>query len=147
MKKLFFLNLIIAFMIGSCIQQESKFPQGAWDLIQGDAVYGGDSVVNLTPDLYNGRDVKIWSEHNYNYVGRFKHDTSFLEHYGGGTYTINGNRYEENIIWDYKKDAVGVKVKMLLELRNDTLFQIFPVDEKGEPNQDFHYVQRYVRLK
>ncbi len=146
MKKVIFLSLIITAIIGSCGEQKSTFPQGAWNFVHSDAVYHGDSIVNIFPSQGSGSDVKIWSERNYNYVGRFKFDTTFLDHFGGGTYTLDGNRYIENIIWDYKKDAIGKKVKMLLELRNDTLIQIFPVDENWQRNKDFYYILKYARI-
>jgi hypothetical protein len=147
MKPQIIILLVILTLINSCTQTESKFPQGAWSLVQGDAIYGGDSIVNLTPSQYVGSDVKIWTEHHFNYVGLFKHDTTFLDHFGGGTYTLDGNRYEENIIWDYKKDVVGKKIKMLLELKNDTLNMTFPVDDNWQKDKNFYWIVKYVKLE
>ncbi len=98
MEKAVFLNLVIVLIIAACVKQESTFPQGAWNFVQGDAIYDGDSLVNISPGQYSGSEVKTWSEHKYDYVGRFKYDTTFSDHFGGGTYTLDGNRYEENII-------------------------------------------------
>jgi len=146
MKLQVFISSIVLIFLFSCNQTESEFPQGAWSLVQGDAVYGGDSVVNLFPSQYSGNDVKIWSERHYNYVGQAILDTDTFDHFGGGTYTIDGNRYIENIVWDYKKDAVGNKVKMLLDLQNDTLIQIFPIDDNWQKMDDFFFVVKYIKL-
>lgn len=141
------LGIVFTIFIGNCSHPKCSFPQGAWSFISGDAIYHGDSIVNLSPRLYSGKDVKIYSEHNFNYVGRFKFDTTFIDHFGGGTYTLDGNRYEESIIYDYKKDAVGAKVKMLLELKNDTLIQTFPVDDNWQKSKDFYYIVKYIHIK
>ena len=36
---------------------------------------------------------------------------------------------------------------MLLELKNDTLYQSFPVTDNGEIDKDFHYVIKYMKLE
>jgi hypothetical protein len=126
--------------------KQEKFPQGAWNYVYGDAIYHGDSIVNLVPSKFTGSDIKIWTEKYCAYIGRFKVDTSFLDHFGGGTNTLNGTRYEEQVLWHYNQKSVGNKVKMLLELKNDTLIQTFPVDENGKGNKKLYYIQKYARL-
>ena len=141
----FYFGVLIAF---NCCQQESNFPQGAWQMVQANWVYG-DSIVNVYPAVARGKDIKIWSKNHYAYVGTFKFDTatSNFDHFGAGTYKLEGNRYEENLQFDYKKNAVGNTVKMLLELKNDTLYQSFPVTDNGEIDKDFHYVIKYMKLE
>jgi len=125
---------------------KSNFLIGAWNYVYGDAIFHGDSIVNLVPGMLTGSDIKIWSEKYCSYIGRFKIDTTFMDHYGGGTYTLNGNKYEEQVLWHYNPAYVSNKVKMLMELKNDTLIQTFPVDENGKGNKNLYYVQKYVRL-
>ena len=146
MKKTIFLTLIIALIIGGCTQQVSKLPQGAWQYVQSQRVIN-DSVVNMFPVKYSGSDIKMWSEKHFLVVGRFKIDTTFMDNYVGGTYKLEGNRYEESILYHVNKNAVGLKVKMLLELKNDTLIQTFPVDDKGIPVKGGYYIEKYIRLK
>jgi hypothetical protein len=150
MKKTFLLGLIIALIIGSCAQKESKFPQGAWQYVQMQRVFK-DSVVNMFPEKLKGGDIKMWTEHNFLFVGRFvKNDTIFKPHYGGGTYTIDGNKYVETILYHVNSDAIGWVIKMKLELRNDTLYLINPVDDNGNPapKRDGAYViEKYVKIK
>jgi hypothetical protein len=146
MKKLTFLGLIIALIIGSCTQQGSKLPQGAWQLVKLQYVHA-DSVVKIFPARYSGSDIKMWSEKHFLAVGRFKLDTTFIDNYVGGTYKLEGNRYDESIIYHGDKNSIGKTVKMLLELRNDTLIQTYPVDDNGKPVVAIYYIEKYVRLK
>jgi hypothetical protein len=150
MKKTFFLGLITVLIMGSCAQKESKFPQGAWQYVQMLKVYK-DSVVNQFPAKLTGSNIKMWTEHNFENVGRYtKNDGTIVNHYGGGTYKIEGNRYEETILYHMNSDAIGWKIKMLLELRNDTLYLINPVDDNGKPapKRDGAYtIEKYVRIK
>lgn len=146
MKKIVFLSLIIAIMIWGCIQQVSMLPQGAWQLVQSQREIN-DSIVNMFPVKYSGSDIKMWSEKNFLIVGRFKIDTTFIDNYVGGTYKLEGNRYEESILYHVNKKAVGQTVKMLLELKNDTLIQTYPVDDNGQLIKDGYYIEKYTRLK
>jgi hypothetical protein len=146
MKKILFLSLIISLIIGSCTQQGNKLPQGAWQFIQSQAIIK-DSVMNMFPVKYSGSDIKMWSENHFLSVGQIKMDTTFMDIYVGGTYKLEGNRYEESILYHVNKKAVGQKVKMLLELRNDTLIQTYPVDDNGLPIKSGYSIEKYIRLK
>jgi hypothetical protein len=146
MKKTVFLSLIIALIIGGCTQQVSKLPQGAWQFVKSQRVIN-DSVVNMFPGKYSGSDIKMWSEEHFLVVGRFKMDTAFMDNYVGGTYKLEGNKYEESILYHVNKNAVGLTVKMLLELKNDTLIQTYPVDDNGIPVKGGYYIEKYIRLK
>jgi hypothetical protein len=146
MKKTIFLCLIIALIIGGCTQQVSKLPQGAWQLVQSQRVIN-DSIVKMFPVKYSGSDIKMWSEKNFLVVGRLKIDTTFIDNYVGGTYKLEGNRYEESILYHVNKKAIGQTVKMLLELKNDTLIQTYPVDDSGQLIKGGYYIEKYTRLK
>ena len=133
-------------MIVGCAQPKKKFPQGAWQLDQVLSV-SGNKVVKYFPTSSPGSDIKMWSDSHFLFVGRFQNDTSFTDNFGGGKYTLDGNRYEEEIIYHSDSGYIGARVKMLLQLRNDTLIQTYPVNEIGEPNKNNHFVEKYVRLK
>jgi hypothetical protein len=146
MKKTIFLCLIIALIIGSCTQQLSKLPQGAWQLVQSQRVIN-DSIVNMFPVKYSGSDIKMWSERNFLVVGQLKMDTTLIDNYVGGTYKLDGKKYEESILYHVNKKVIGQTVKMLLELKNDTLIQTYPVDDNGIPFKGSYYIEKYIRLK
>ncbi len=145
MKRPVYFFLVIALIAISCSQSKNKFPQGSWQLVQVLNV-SGNKVIKYFPTSFPGSDIKMWSKGHFMFVGRFQNDTTITDNFGGGKYTLNGNRYEEEIVYHSSKNYIGAKVKMLLEQRNDTLVQIYPVNEIGEPNKNNHFVEKYVRL-
>lgn len=138
--------LVIAAIAGSCTSSQSRFPQGAWKLDQVLNV-SGNKVVKYFPAGSPGSDIKMWTKGHFLFVGRFQNDTSFTDNYGGGKYTLNGNIYEEEIMYHSSRNYIGTRVRMVLELRHDTLVQTYPVNEIGEPNKQNFYIERYVRLE
>jgi hypothetical protein len=145
MKKIFFLGLIIMLIIFGSAKQESKFPQGAWKWVSA-KMYSEGKVIDYFPGIYHGSSVKIWGKTHCNDVGRFQNDTSVINLYFGGTYKLEGNRYEETIIYHFHNEVVGQTMKGLLELRNDTLIQTNGVDEKGKLDKTYD-VMKFVRAE
>jgi len=148
MKKLILLSLIISLLIGSCIQPESKVPQGAWKMVQSQGTTT-DSLGNIVSIDYHPVVTKMWSEKNFSFIGQWKQDTIIRDFYGGGTYKLEGNRYEETEIyhWSRPKTVLNEKYKMLLELKNDTLIQTYPVDDNGQIDTTNLFIEKYIRLK
>jgi hypothetical protein len=145
MKKFLFLSLIIALIIGSCTQQKRSPVEGAWKLIFSQNIKG-DSVLFKFPGTFTMSDIKMWSKGYVLYVGRYKRDTTFMDGYGGGPYKLDGNRYEETIQFFSVQSYVGQTVKMLLEIRNDTLIQTWPADDNGKINKSNFRQEKYIRL-
>ena len=102
----------------------------------------------VTPN-YDIDVVKMWSEKNFSFVGQWKQDTIIQDFYGGGTYTLEGNRYYENVVYHFTQPGkvMNYNLKGLLELRNDTLIQTSPVDDNGRIDEIRHSVEKYIRLK
>jgi hypothetical protein len=146
MKKVIFLCLILSFTIGSCSKQENKFLLGAWQMVQMQRIDKG-KVTNYFSDRYSIYQIKMWSEKHFTFVGKYKVDTTITYRFGTGTYVLDGNRYEEDILYHFDASYEGQRNKMLLEFRNDTLRHIFPVDDKGQPDERTYYIEKYVRLK
>jgi len=91
--------------------------------------------------------IKIWSGNQFMSVGQTKIDTTVSDGYGSGTYTLDGNKYVENVKILFYKEWEGKKIKMLLELQNDTLIQTYPVDDKGKMDKEWAWIEKYVRIK
>jgi hypothetical protein len=119
--------------------------EGTWELIYGQYISDGtiiyDYPVNLT-----GTDMKMWSKEHFIFVGKLQLDTTVVNNYGGGTYTLAGNLYEENILYHAIESSVGQKVKMLLEISNDTLTQTWPVNADGQIDKNNFSIEKYIRL-
>jgi hypothetical protein len=138
-------TLFLLILIG-CKQEPVNPIEGAWNLIYVKTI-ANDSVVSQFPLTYQGSDIKIWTKENWSFVASFKQDTITWEGYGGGNYTMNGNIYMEYIVFHSDKNLIGQKLRMLMTVKNDTLIQIWPVDEEGTINKSDCTVERYARLK
>ena len=138
MKKNVFLSLFVILIIGSCTQQQvAKSPlDGAWDVISVRQMHG-DTVSD-----YVGSTLKIWSGNYYNFVGRWSLNGDTMNSFGWGTFKLEGDRYEENLVFPAPNT-----IKMLLEIKNDTITQTWPVDENGVVDKSNYYVEKFVRMK
>jgi hypothetical protein len=142
MKKIILLGLIISLIISCTTQEKKSSIEGAWQL-----VYGKWSASEGTfPMQIQGSDIKIWSKEYFSFVGQLKLDTVLLDNFGGGTYSLDGNRYQENVIYHVNKNAVGSQPKMLLEIRNDSLIQKYPTNDNWELAGEYN-IEIYKRLK
>lgn len=142
MKRTIFLSLIIALIIGSCTHQKKSPIEGAWQL-----VYGNWSDETGTfPAQIKGSDIKMWSKEYSTFVGHFQIDSLAQDIYGGGTYKLEGNRYEETLLYHYFKYFIGKKVKFLLEIQNDTLILNYPTDKNWNLAEKYS-TEKYIRLK
>lgn len=142
MKKLIFLGLIVFVTIGSFAQGKKSSIEGAWKLI-----YAKWASFDQTfPAKVQGSAIKIWTKEHFAFVGQFKIDTAVMDNYGWGTYALDGNKYTENVVLHADKASIGKTIKLILEIRNDTLTQSYPADENWKLPEKFS-IEKYVRVK
>jgi hypothetical protein len=146
MKKIVFFGLIIFLVIGGCGNKDRESFQGTWQMVQMQRDDRG-KVTNYFSEHYTVNQIKMWSGNYFIFVGKYEVDTTTSYRYGVGTYTIDGNLYEEDILYHFDEAYEGQKNKIWLEVRNDTLLHIFPVDDTGQPSQTTHWIEKYIRLK
>ena len=142
MKKVIFLSLAISLIIGSCAQEEKSPTEGTWQMVyhsNGETTY---------PGQITGSGIKMWTKDCFAFVGKFQIDTVMLDNFGWGKYKfIEGNKYEENIILhNTAPSSEGQTLKMLMEVRNDTLIQRWSVDENWNLQENYN-IEKYVRVK
>ena len=152
MKKVLLLNMIVSLMVVSCSQEKVKFPIGAWSLVQTQRVTNGKTIVTFPTEKNKDKttQMKMYTEKYWMFVGKSDRDTVVANVYGGGTYSLEGIQYEENIMYHYGKQWVGLVSKnMTMELVNDTLVQSFhPINATdGQTVDSITNVQKYVRMK
>ena len=143
------LSAITLMVIVSCSKQEAvKFPQGAWQLVQTQTVSDGNIEVGF-PVTWSGFLTKMWTEKNWANIGKWIEDTLSGDMYCGGTYTLEGTDYEENILLHSVKRYEGkISVNMKLELKDDTLILIYhPIDTAGVLNNSVDEIEKYVRIR
>ena len=142
MKKLIILGLILFVTICSYAQEKKSPIEGAWKL-----VYAKWAAFDQTfPALVKGSDIKIWTKEHFAFVGQFKADTMVMDNYGWGTYTLTGNKYTENVVFHADKPSIGKSIKLLLEIKNDTLTQSYPADDNWKLPTKYS-TEKYVRVK
>jgi hypothetical protein len=144
MKRVIFLSMVIVLIIGGCTQQEVKSPLGGvWQVVSWERMRGDTLVATLGKE-FTGSEMKIWSGNHFAFVGQYKSDTIVINNYGGGTFKLEGNRYEEYFLFPNQST-----VKLLLEIKNDTVIQTWPIDENGQiiKTTGLNNVQKLVRME
>ncbi len=141
MKNLFLLTAIALLLIVGCArQQEARSPlEGVWQ-VAGFQAYAADTLswelgVNVT-----GTEMKIWSGNYFVFVGKYTVGDSTRNNYGGGSYVLDGNKYQENLIYPDSHT-----VKLLLEIKNDTIIQKWPCDDNWQLNKSNYFIQKLTR--
>jgi len=146
MKKNLLLCLIIPMLLGSCSQDKTSPMEGAWKLAYEYEVKGESSTL-LFPGVSKGSEIKMWTGDRWALVGVFIEDSVITDNFGGGKFTLEGTNYQEIVGYHSAKQYLGQTVKLYLEIQNDTLTQIWPVDENGAPDKDLHYMEKWVRFE
>lgn len=144
-KTLFFSALFLLSLIG-CKQEPQNPVAGAWNLIYAKQVVN-DSTRSSFPSSYQGSQVKMWSDNYWMFTGKFTSDTVKEDNYGGGSYTLDGVVYKETIVYHVSPGYVGKTLRMRIVVKNDTLVQVWPADEKGEVDKSNYTCEKYVKIK
>lgn len=142
--RLFCCSLIVV-SICACSQKKNLPIEGAWRQIEHKTITG-DSIVIDFPGMSEVDAIKVWSGNRFMFVARVKTDTIVEDNYGTGTFKLEGNKYEENIQILGYHPWEGKTIKMTLEIRNDTLIQTYPVDDKGVMEKEWAAIEKYVRI-
>lgn len=138
--------LIIPILIGSCTQAKVSPIEGAWKLAY-EYEISGDNTTLLFPGTSKGSEIKMRSEDWWALVGVFIQDSTLTDNFGGGKFTLEGINYQEVVQYHSAKEYLGQTVKLFLEIKNDTLTQIWPVDDEGEIIKSHYYMEKWVRMK
>jgi hypothetical protein len=145
MKRTFFLSLIISSIIVSCTQQEVKSPlEGPWQVVSWQRI-ADDTLMFKLGVGFIGDEIKIWSGNYFNFVGRYKADTTYTDNYGGGAYKLDGIHYEESYLYFVDQTMVGKSQRLLLEIKNDTLTQTWPCDASWQIDKSNFNIQKLTR--
>ncbi len=91
---------------------------------------------------FQGSTLKIWSGNYFNFVGVWSLNGDTMNSYGWGTFKLEGNRYDENIVFPAPNT-----IKMLLEIKNDTITQTWPADDNGVVDKSNYWIEKFARKK
>jgi hypothetical protein len=147
MKKITLLYVVIALIIGSCAREKQSPLEGIWKLTYGKWYNWrpGDTLTYQFPGNMDIYHLKIFTNEKITYVGHYSLDSLTHDNYGGGIFTLEGDRYEENLLYAGKA-IFSRKTKILMEINNDTIIQKWPVDENWKL-VDKYNIERYTKLK
>jgi len=142
------LSLVLLLIWSNSIQAQNKKSsiEGVWQLVNSRSMVG-DKIMSEFPVNYTGSELKIWTKTHWTFVSRYKQDSTFSDEFGGGTYKLDGNKYEENVVYHFYKPYIGKNLKMLLEIKNDTLTQIYPLDKNGNIFKLEYSIEKYIRIE
>ena len=133
--------MVITLITISCVQQQPiKSPiEGVWQVVSFQQMHGDTVIFQFGKD-FTGGEMKMWYSNYFNFVGQYKLGDSIVNNYGGGTFKLEGNRYEENLTY-----PIPATVKLILEIKNDTITQTWPVDDNGQITKSNYYTQKLAR--
>ncbi|MGD0756589.1 MAG: hypothetical protein ABR927_16185 [Bacteroidales bacterium] len=144
MKRLVLLVLIVTLTIGSYAQEKKSPLEGTWRCVS----MGSQKLTdNSFQAMIKNGTIKTFSKEYFTFIGHFDQDTISPDVYGAGTYTLNGNRYEETIMYHNIKPLIGGKFKAVDEIRNDTLFHSYNNNADSWELGGNFFTEKYVRLK
>lgn len=147
MKKTVFRVLVLAIIMVSCTQEKKSPMDGEWMLAHEYEIANGVTTV-LYPGDSEGNEIKIWSGDYWVLLGKFENDSGFTQVFGGGTYRLDGNRYEEIVHYHSAPEYLDQTVKLWIEVKKDTIMQTWPVDENGEViTSGSYYIEKWARIK
>ena len=110
--------LVISVFLLACTQEEKSPIEGAWKNVLFQVISTDSLGKTITID-YKIDVVKMWSEKNFSFIGQWNQDSIIKDFYGGGTYKLDGNKYEENVVYHFSRPGKiwDYNLKGLLEIR------------------------------
>ncbi|WP_214226911.1 lipocalin family protein [Pedobacter sp. B4-66] len=143
-----------ALALASCTNQtetkkaKSEQPiNGTWKLVSAKTITKGDTVSSFPVE--NQEMIKQFNDTHFSF---FKHDISkgkgknTVFDAGSGTYTLNGDKYEEHLQYCSYRDWEDLKFSFTVNIKNDTLVQR-GIEKIDSLNVNHEIVETYVKLK
>ena len=123
MKKIFFLAL---FGMLSCQSADKSTLQGTYQLLRSETIKGTDTT-RMVVDSSKTEMLKMFNGSHFSFFNHDKNggkdslNTVFVS--GAGTFTLEGNKYTENLDFCNYREWEGKQFHFTLETKGDTLIQ------------------------
>ena len=138
--------LIIALIICGCTQQKSSKIEGAWKLVYNKTVYGDTLYYSFPGKDTTEGSIKMWSKDHFSFTGIINWDDKYTgDSFGAGSYKLIGKQYEETFLYCSYKSFIGQTLKLMLEIKNDTLIQT-TMEKDGKFDKSSYMIEKYVRF-
>lgn len=155
MKKVYnkFILILILTVLISCAKKEKGKESvvashvkndimGTWQLVYGE-IKTADSLE--IKNLSNTEFIKILNKDHFAFFNQVKGSTEGF-YGGGGTYTLEGNAYVEQLDYIGVNELRGHKFPFTIEIKGDTLIQS-GIEDVPEAGIKRHIVEKYIRIK
>lgn len=136
--------LIIATIALFGFKTEKPKLNGTWKIVSEEIVRNGESTFLIKND--NNKGLKTWSDEYFMFVSSSVSGSQISSTFGGGTYELSGNDYTENIEYHVAPNYRGITLKLNLEIKGDTVIQIYPCDDSFYYDKNNCNIQKYVRV-
>jgi len=145
MRQLFLCLLLSIFSVGAYSQKKDLNLQGTWKLVVVQEIEDGKNVTYF-PGREKIEQINVWSGNQIFFVGQTTTSKTTREDYGIGTFKINGNNLEETLSVSSYKEAINKKLRFRVEMKRDTLVQIFFLDENFKPCEETQHIEKYLKI-
>ncbi len=145
MKKPVLIVVTALFLLIGCTTQQTKDDiEGVWKMVS--AHWFNDTINLMFPQDMEGGQIKSWQNGYVILAGTVKIGGIEGPSYMAASYTLDGNKYQEVIIYHDYTVPEGTTLNLILEIHDDTLIQKFPADEDWNLGEKFMY-EKYVRVE
>lgn len=117
---------------------------GTYKIVSEEVVRNGESTVSPKNDKNSG--LKTWSDKYFMFVSSSVFGSQISHSFGGGTYKLSGNEYTEQCDYHVASNYRGITLKLHLEMKGDTVIQIYPCDDSFYYDKNNCVIQKYVRV-
>ncbi len=145
MKKLILFSFLPFLFVYQTRSQEIAIV-GTWKQVSMEIIENGHSTTNVT-NSGNGEQLKSWSKDYFLFAGKSINLNQVSRSFGNGTYSLVGNHYTEDINVHVSPAYEGIKLKLHLEIKGDTLIQIFPVKYDWTYDKANCWIEKFVRVE
>ena len=141
-----FKTIILVFTAISLLgfKTEKTKLNGTYKIVSEEIVRNGESTFNLKNDKNSG--LKTWSDKYFMFVSSSQVGSQISHSFGGGTYELLGNEYTEHCDYHVASNYRGITLKLHLEMKGDTVTQIFPCDDSFYYDKNNCVIQKYIRV-
>ncbi len=139
--------LVLVFLLSSTVsaQGEKNAIEGTWEMVS--AKWSDPETTSLWPVTDHARQIKMISRTHFVWINQ---DTSQkdVSGFGGGKYTLDGDKYTEHIEIFYDPIWIGKSVTFKIKVEGDTLIQSgkTPLKKLGIADYDLETYEVYKRI-
>lgn len=130
------------FLLG--FKTEKTQLNGTYKIVSEEIVRNGTSTFNLKNEQNHG--LKTWSDKYFMFVSSSIVGSQISHSFGGGTYNLSGNEYTEQCDYHVAPNYRGITLKLHLEMKGDTVIQIYPCDDSFYYDKNNCVIQKYIRV-